>query len=159
LTSNDQTVRKYFLDYKNRDRKARKKNLWVKLHYTGKESSLTKEQEQELVKHLDENLYQRSQDIILYIKKRYKVHYSPSGVKKLLHRLGFSFKKPKIVPGKFDNHLQDLFLRKYRRILKTKGKNDVVLFADAMHPTYQMAASYGWIRKGTEKELQTNSGR
>jgi transposase len=67
-------------------------------------------------------------------------------VKKLLHRLNFSFKKPKLIPGKFDNHLQDLFLRKYRRILKTKGKNDVVLFADAMHPTHQMAASYGWIK-------------
>jgi hypothetical protein len=55
--------------------------------------------------------------------------------------------------------LQDLFLRKYRRILKTKGKNDVVLFAGAVHPMYQMAASYGWIKKGTEKELKTNSGR
>jgi transposase len=80
-------------------------------------------------------------------------------VKKLLHRLGFSYKKPKVVPDKLDHHLQDLFLRKYRRILKTRGENDVVLFADAVHPTYQMVASYGWIRKGTEKELKTNSGR
>ncbi|GHT21722.1 hypothetical protein FACS189419_03050 [Planctomycetales bacterium] len=159
LDLDEQTVRQYFLDYTKQDKRNRKKRQWVQLHYSGKESFLTNEQEQELVKHLDENLYQRSQGIILYIKKRYKVHYSSSGVKKLLHRLNFSYKKPKIVPGKFDNHQQGLFLRKYRRILKTKGKNDVVLFGDAVHPTYQMAASYGWIRKGREKALQTNSGR
>ncbi|GHT47273.1 hypothetical protein FACS189454_09540 [Planctomycetales bacterium] len=159
LDLDEQTVRQYFLDYTKQDKRNRKKRQWVQLHYCGKESFLTNEQEQELVQHLDENLYQRSQGIILYIEKRYKVHYSPSGVKKLLHRLNFSYKKPKIVPGKFDNHQQGLFLRKYRRILKTKGKNDVVLFGDAVHPTYQLAASYGWIRKGREKELQTNSGR
>jgi transposase len=159
LDLDEQTVRQYFLDYKSQDRKNRRQNQRVTLQYTGKESSLTNEQEQELIQHLDENLYQRSQDVILYIKKKYKVHYSPSGVKKLLHRLGFSYKKPKVVPGKLDPHLQDLFLRKYRRILKTKGENDVVLFADAVHPTYQMAASYGWIRKGTEKEFKANSGR
>jgi transposase len=159
LDLDEQTVRQYFLDYKNQDKKDKKKHPWVKLHYTGKESSLSNEQEQELVKHLDGNLYQRSQDIILYIKKRYKVHYPSGGVKKLLHRLGFSHKNPKFVPGKQDNHLQDLFLRQYRGILKTKGANDVVLFADAVHPTYQTAASCGWIRKGTEKELKTNSGR
>jgi transposase len=42
-----QTVRQYFLDYQ-------KQHQWIQLHYTGKESSLTNEQEQELVKHLDE---------------------------------------------------------------------------------------------------------
>jgi hypothetical protein len=74
-------------------------------------------------------------------------------------QLDISYKKPKVVLGKLDNHLQNLFLRKYRRILKTNGENDVVLFADAVHLAYQMAASYGWIKKGTEKEFKTNSDR
>ncbi|MDR1957503.1 MAG: IS630 family transposase, partial [Planctomycetaceae bacterium] len=63
------------------------------------------------------------------------------------------------MPGKLDPHLQELFIRKYRRLRKTPGENDVILFADAVHPTYQMIASYGGMKKGKEKELQTNSGR
>ncbi|MDR1957502.1 MAG: hypothetical protein LBQ54_00360 [Planctomycetaceae bacterium] len=53
-----QTVRQYFLDYKNQDKRIRKTGEWVKLHDTGKESSLS--QDQELSQHLDGNLYQRS---------------------------------------------------------------------------------------------------
>ncbi len=30
---------------------------------------------------------------------------------------------------------------------------------DAVHPTFNVQAAYGWIKKGREKELKTNSGR
>jgi hypothetical protein len=39
------------------------------------------------------------------------------------------------------------------------GKNDVLLFADAVHPTHNSVLAYGWIKKGQEKSLPTNSGR
>jgi hypothetical protein len=39
---------------------------------------ISEEQEQELSQHLDDNLYQRSQDIQRYIAKKYKVYYSRS---------------------------------------------------------------------------------
>jgi transposase len=39
------------------------------------------------------------------------------------------------------------------------GKNDVLLFADAVHPTHNNVPSYGWIKKGREKSIPTNSGR
>jgi transposase len=39
------------------------------------------------------------------------------------------------------------------------GENDVMLFADAVHPTYNTLASYGWIKRGQEKPIPTNSGR
>jgi hypothetical protein len=47
LDIDEQTVRHYFLGYKNQDKRNRRKNQWVKLHDTGKESSLTNEQEQD----------------------------------------------------------------------------------------------------------------
>jgi hypothetical protein len=47
LDIDEQTVRQYFLDYKHQDKRNRRKNQWVELHYTGKESSLTNEQEQD----------------------------------------------------------------------------------------------------------------
>jgi hypothetical protein len=111
---------------------------------------------QGLSQHLEENLYQRSQDIQRYIAKKYKVHYSRSGLNELLHRLNFTYHKPKPVPPKVDIHLQQLFLRTYRRIRKTMDETDVILFADACHPTYNVVASYGWIKKGQEKTIASN---
>jgi transposase len=73
--------------------------------------------------------------------------------------LDFTYHKPKPLPGKVDLHLQKLFLRTYRRVRKTMGETDVMLFADACHPTYNVVASYGWIKKGQEKTIATNSGR
>ena len=40
-----------------------------------------------------------------------------------------------------------------------KGKNDPIYFADATHPQHNRIPSYGWIKKGREKELKANCGR
>jgi len=154
LLLSEGSVRTYFKDFQQYG-----KEELIRRDYAGRESFLTAEQEQELSEHLDTNLYHRSQDIQRYIVKKYKVSYSRSGLNELLHRLDFTYHKPKPVPGKVDSHLQQLFLRRYRRIRKTMGATDVILFADAVHPTYNTVASYGWIKKGQEKMLATNSGR
>ena len=106
------------------------------LNYQGTEAKLTETQQQELIKHLDENTYLTSKDIRHYVQKTFKVEYSATGMKDLLHRLGFSYKKPKHVPGKLDPVMQKAFLKKYRRLLKTKGKTDPVYFGDASHPQF-----------------------
>ena len=154
LLISEGSVRTYFKDFQQYGKEG-----LIRRDYTGRESFLTEEQEQELSQHLEENLYQRSQDIQHYIAKTYKVQYSRSGLNELLHRLNFTYHKPKPVPSQVDPHLQQLFLRKYRRLRKTMGETDVMLFADAMHSTYNAIASYGWIKKGQEKALATNSGR
>jgi len=154
LLISEGSVRTYFKDFKQYG-----KDELIKRDYTGKESFLSEEQEQELSQHLEDTLYQRSQDIQHHIAKKYKVQYSRSGLNDLLHRLGFTYHKPKPVPSKVDPHLQELFLRKYRRLRQTMDETDVLLFADAVHPTYNTVISYGWIKKGQEKEMPTNSGR
>jgi len=80
--------------------------------------------------------YLTSNAIRDYIKKTYRVEYSASGVKDLLQRLDFVFKKPKQVPGKLDPAEQKAFLAKYRRLRNNKGKNDPIYFADACHPQH-----------------------
>ena len=129
------------------------------LHYEGKASSLTDAQQVALVKHLDEHTYLTSVAIRQYIKKKYRVEYSPSGVKDMLHRLGFSYKKPKHVPGKLDPVKQKAFIAKYRRLRRTKGKNDPIYFADACHLQYNSVPAYGWIRRGKEKHLRSTGSR
>jgi transposase len=129
------------------------------LQYQGATSFLTKSQQKELAKHLEKNTYLTSIEIRHYIKKTYHVEYSPTGVKELLHRLGFVYKKPKHVPGKLDPNEQEAFLEEYRRLRETRDKNDPVYFADACHPQYNSIPAYGWIRRGKDKELKSNCGR
>jgi transposase len=87
------------------------------------------------------------------------VHYSVSGVTDLLHRLGFSYKKPTHVPGKQDPEKQQAFVEDYEHIKATKGEKDAMYFADATHPQHNSVPAYGWIKKGQEKELKANCGR
>jgi transposase len=131
----------------------------ITLKYQGKAPSLTVEQQEALAKHLDENTYTDSKDIRQYIKKTFGVEYSPSGVKDLLHRLGFVYKKPKHVPGKLDPEKQAAFLEEYAKLRETKGENDPIYFADGCHPQFNSIPGYGWIRRGVEKELKSNNGR
>ena len=100
-------------------------------------------------------MYPTTKSVISYIKKEFGVVYTVGGVTTLLHKLGFSYKKPKGVPGKAKAEEQEAFVKKYNRV-KKKG---LVYFADSTHPMLNPILSSGWIRKGKEYEVKTNSGR
>ena len=61
----------------------------------GSFSFLNKSQTEELIKHIDSNLYFKVEDIIQHVKEQYSVEYSVAGFNKWLHSHGFSYKKPK----------------------------------------------------------------
>jgi transposase len=96
---------------------------------------------------------------VSYVAKQFKVKYSVSGLTELLHRLGYSYKKPKLVPGKADAIAQEEFIELYNKIKETKGANDIIYFMDGTHPQHNSVAAYGWIKKGKVKELKSNTGR
>jgi transposase len=154
LFLDEKTVRSYFAHYTN----AGEKGL-VQLNYQGKAPLLTVAQQEELAEHLDANTYLDSKSIAHYVDKTYSVKYSPTGIKELLHRLNFVYKKPKHVPGKLDPAKQEAFIAEYEKLRETKGENDPIYFADAVHPQFNSIPSYGWIRSGTDKELKSNGGR
>jgi transposase len=128
-------------------------------HYSGGLSYLTVVQKQELVLHLDEQTYLDTKAIIRYVERHYGVSYSVSGMTDLLHALGFSYKKPKIVPGKADPQAQREFLKGYEKLKEDKGEKDPIYFMDGVHPQHNTQASYGWIKRGEQKEIKSNSGR
>ncbi len=127
--------------------------------YSGATPKLSVDQTQSLMRYLDENIITSSNEIRHYIIREYGVRYSISGLIDLLHRLDYSYKKPKHVPGKQDPEAQRDFIEKYYRLKAEKGENDVILFGDATHPQHNSAPAYGWIKKGVEKELKSNCGR
>jgi transposase len=128
-------------------------------NYSGAEPKLNAHQMSELEGYLEEYILPDAKSVIAHIDKLYGVRYSVSGVTDLLHRLGFSYKKPTHVPGKQDPVKQQAFVRQYDRIKACKGENDPIYFADATHPQHNSIPSYGWIKKGQEKELKANCGR
>ena len=128
--------------------------------YKGKEPRLKKEQLDELKLHLSSKIYLKSKDICRYVSEVYGISYKPKGMAKLLKRLGFVYKKPKVVPGKANRKEQEEFLRNtLEPCLKEASDEHPVYFSDAVHPTHNVQPHYGWILKGSDKAIKTNSGR
>jgi transposase len=64
----------------------------VQMNYSGKEPFLNEKQQAELSQHFDENIYLSSREICNYVRVTYGVQYFITGMKALLHRLGFLYK-------------------------------------------------------------------
>lgn len=128
-------------------------------NYKGSSPKLSAEDLKEFEKHLEENLYQDVKKILVYVKKRFSVKYSISGMTKLLHALEFVYKKPKVIPGKCDPEKQEEHIKEYEALKASKSRNRKILFMDGVHPQHNTMASYGWIRKGEDKEIKSNTGR
>lgn len=127
--------------------------------YKGSIPNLSVEQERALKDHISKMTYSSSAAIIKYIKQIYGIEYSNSGIVKLLGRIGFVYKKTKLVPGKADTEKQHQFIREYHQLRAQMNSNDELLFIDGTHPQHNPVASYAWILKGQEKEIPTNTGR
>lgn len=125
----------------------------------GSSSFLPEEEVQQLVVHLSENLYHHTHQIADYIYKRWNIQYSVSGLNKLLHRLGFTYKKSKGRPHKVEPEQQIAFLEKYEELKSSKNPEEKILFMDSVHPTQATKLSYGWILKGKTYEIPTTASR
>ena len=126
---------------------------------TGKSSKLTDEQINHLKEELDTNIHLTTASVINFVNTRFSTDYSTSGMRDLLHRIGYVHKKPKLVPGKPDTEAQDVFLEQYEAFMDLKAEGIEVVFIDAVHPEHNALAAYGWIKRGSTRELKTNSGR
>lgn len=133
----------------------------LEYRYTGGQTKLAISQEQDLRSYLKDHTKRTAKEVTAYVLETYGFAYSVIGITKLLHRLGFAYKKPKIVPGKASRVEQEEFLKQYE-VIKSKLKvNDQVYFLDSTHPQHNTKPSYGWILKGKENDkfVKTNSGR
>lgn len=133
----------------------------VECQYQGRQGMLTLAQEQQVREELQRTTRQNAIEIREYIYQRYGVKYSHSGLIKFLHRLGFVYKKPKVIPGKLDVIKQAEFINQYQEIKNSLEKKDRVYFMDATHPQHNTMVQSGWILRGkaNDKHLKTNTGR
>ena len=50
-------------------------------------------------------------------------------------------------------------MAEYEKLKQTKGDEDPVYFMDAVHPQHNPVTAYGWIKRGEEQEVRSNTGR
>ena len=154
LFLDDQTIRNYEHTYQQSGLAS-----LLDLQYQGRVSKLTVSQAVELKAYLDEVTYLTADSIVAYISQTYGVVYHRKGLIDVLHRLGFVYKKPKLVPGNPDPERQAAFITMYQELKENLCPTDEIVFMDAVHPQHNARAGYGWMLKGKTKELATNSGR
>jgi len=128
-------------------------------NYIGGASKLIEKQQQQLVQHLENNVYLTAKEICAYVRKQFRVDYTIKGMTSLLHTLGFRYKKPRHIPGKANIDAQLDFIKAYDKLKKKKKEQDRIYFMDGVHPLHNSQPAYGWIRKGTEMVIPSNTGR
>ena len=125
----------------------------------GSQSKLSATQTMHLIEHLTENSYAHTHQIVTYVKEKFGLSYTVSGMNKWLHHNGFSYKQPKGIPHKFDAIKQQAFIDAYEALKASCGKDESIVFIDAVHPTLSTKVSHGWIRTGQDKVLETTGNR
>ena len=113
-------------------------------YYKGRSSYLSESDLESLKVHLQSKIYQTSNEIIEYVLSTLSVKYKKQGIIDLLHRLGFSYKKPKLVPGKSDKEAQEKFLEELQYIKETKDPDTPILYMDGVHPQHNSKPAHGY---------------
>ncbi len=127
--------------------------------HKGSSAKLTIEQLNELDSHLQVKTYLTVEAIIAYVSESYGIKYSASGMTDLLHRIGFTYKKSKLIPAKADAAKQKKFQEKFDNIVENNNESDPILYMDGVHPQHNTMLAYGWIKKGEENIVKSNTGR
>lgn len=132
---------------------------FLTLHYSGKACQLDAKQLEQVKDWVRKTTPATALQVVGYIEESFAIQYSLAAVTTLLHRLGFVYKKPLLVPGKADADKQKEFLAKLEKLKQELGTEDKLLYMDGVHPQHNSKPAYGWMEKGKEKVLKANSGR
>lgn len=154
LFLDEESLRKYAALYKENGLDA-----VLTTFYKGSPAKLSVEQQEQLKIELNRRIYLTTKEVCHFVECEIGVQYTISGMTDLLKRLGYVYKKPKVKPGKADPELQEEFLQYYRDFMKNKGKTEAIFFMDAVHPVHNSMPACGWMKKGEDTVLKTNSGR
>lgn len=130
-----------------------------KTYYRGRPKKLSEDKIKLLEQELDQNTHLTTRSICKFMEDAFNINYTVSGATDLLRNLGYVYKKPKLVPSNSEPDLQDIFLEQYFEFMRNKKPNEAAFFIDAVHPVHNSMPAYGWIKKGKNKELKSNSGR
>src|SRR5208283_4219921 len=128
--------------------------------YEGSACHLSEEQQDKLKAWITETLPRSTREVGAWIEKECGIEYQGrSGLVALLHRLGMEHRKPKTVSRKLKREKQAAFIKAYEDLLNHLDADEVVLFADAVHPTHAVRPVGCWAPKDTPIAVPQTNGR
>lgn len=113
----------------------------------------------ELSNEIINKVYSNTKEIVEWLKIKFNISYNHQGLVHLLHKLGFVYKKTKLVPAKANSEKQKEFIEKFNEIKENLKDSEVIYFGDATHPQHNTQVANCWILKGNEKKIKSNTGR
>lgn len=125
----------------------------------GSTAKLTDEQQQALKVELKTKIYATAFQVMAWVEQEWGVVYDLSGMHKLLKRLGFSYKKNRLVPSQADPELQRLFVQWLAGLHQYMKPEDRLYFGDAVHFKHNAEAGYAWSEVGEPHHIPANTGR
>ncbi len=128
-------------------------------NYKGSSPKLTDEQIEVLKVELKSKIYHTASQIIRFVEQKWQVKYKLRGMHKLLKRIGFTYKKNRLVPSKADPKKQLEFVKWFEKFKSTLGPDDRIYFGDAMHLKHNAEVGYAWSLVGEPHLIPSNSGR
>jgi len=132
---------------------------WLREAYKGYSGKLSVDQERAIEAYISAETITDAATLVTYIQDHYRKTYTINGVTKLLHRLGFVYKQTTLIPGKLNETAQAAFKQEYEELRDTLPDDEVILFADGVHPSHNVHATKAWIKRGQDKQVPTNTGR
>jgi len=157
-----QTIRRYINDFKQ----FRMDSIDIedgRKSKSGNKKEISQKEEEQVKRFVQDNLIEEAKEIQNYIKEEFDISYHINTVIKLLHDLGFNYKKVVAIPQKANSiastEKQLEFEDKYKKLKEELKEDENMLFLDGVHPTHNTKAGFAWIEKGEEKLIETNSGR
>jgi transposase len=126
----------------------------------GSASFLSTVQEDAVKVFVSTMLPRSTREVGAFIEQHFGLVYeSRSGLIALLHRLGLEYHKPSVIARKLNQDKQKAFIESYDKLLNSLGNDEVVLFADAVHPTHAARPVGCWAPKQDKLAIEQTSGR
>jgi transposase len=127
--------------------------------YSRREGHLSFKQEAALKAHLAGHPPRSTNEVRKFVQNRYGQCFSRSGAVKLMARLGFVYKKPKLLPLAANEDKQRDFIRQYNSLCNALMDDEAIVFGDAVHPEHQSRPAHGWFLRGSRPAIAATSGR
>jgi transposase len=85
---------------------------------------LNQGQLEQLKVYVKEEIPSSAKQEINFAKNHFGASYTPSAMVPLLHRLNFTYKKPKLIPGKENEAAKELFSQELQKLEKELAQTD-----------------------------------
>lgn len=153
LLIDDETLRRQVNDYLE-------KGKFLPQKPAGRSELLSQEQADTLFKAMREEIFHDSKQVCAFVKEKFNIDYSVSGMGQFLKRHHFSYRYTVNVPAKADAQKQKEFVEKYQQLKANIDQDkETILFMDGVHPSGQAKLCKGWFYKGEKFQVKNGVSR